>query len=253
MGQKRKAKSVPFSEYVKAVTQDQPRLGHIWWARCSVKEATLSGRRSNTASTYPMSGAMTSDLTGLVYADPQSKGFRPCILRSFNSHTKRFSVIPLATFGGRAIADMDEHAKHYSVSVGETKPWPSPDSHVLKPTPCWPLSRRKPCYAISHPIELPRSALERRYIWPVGLELDTSGETTTPAVVDGETVIALFVVEKCEMAIFEDVMENRKVKLMKKTREELQAMNASHERRERRRLRRLTRKHYSCRSLGTPW
>lgn len=176
-----------------------------------------------------MSGAMTSDLQSRVYADPKTKGLRPCILWRFNARTKRYAVIPLATFKGCPIADMDDHAKHYSVSVGETAPWPSPDSHVLALTPSWPLSRRRACYAISHPIEVPRSALQGRYVWPVGVEIDTSNGTTTPAVVDGEEVIALFFIDKDEMEIFTRVIEKRATKMQRKTQEELQAMNASHE------------------------
>lgn len=240
MGRNQAKNTVPLSQFLGGGDpNDKPNIGEIWWTECSVRKAIISVARS--VSTHPISSAMESDL-GKYYHEDAVKA-RPCIIVRLNRRARVAHVVPLSTFSGVPILKVGLHAQHLAVSVGETTPWPSKDSHVIQPTPSWPLSRRKPCYAISNLVQIHTRYLRRKYIWPVPPPPGTAVEDvpaaedsevavalTSPTSSEDETVepITLFYLHPKKLLILEDVIENRAAKLRGKSRQELQAMNDSY-------------------------
>ncbi|EJD43260.1 hypothetical protein AURDEDRAFT_167676 [Auricularia subglabra TFB-10046 SS5] len=160
LGDNRPSLSTDDSSELRAEEERPPVPGEIWWAFCSVTKAVLEAAQAY--SSVPPSEAMRTDLEH--YKDDESK-LRPVVVTNISEDLGTADVIPLATFSGKPIQRLPKHFQRLSVSVGVTTPWPQPTSACIYPTPSWPKSREKPCYAVAHTVQVARSNVIARYTW----------------------------------------------------------------------------------------
>ncbi|EJD39366.1 hypothetical protein AURDEDRAFT_128298 [Auricularia subglabra TFB-10046 SS5] len=141
---------------------DGPKPGDIWWALGSVQLAVLDA--AATLGRVPLSETMRRELTELrsISASLFSCGRVDSALSGNEAPTfKKLTgeeiaeAVALATYGGVPMRRLPDLIKHFAVSVGNTRPWPSPDSFVIKPLPDWSKSRKTPVYAIAYIIRIP--------------------------------------------------------------------------------------------------
>ncbi|EJD39393.1 hypothetical protein AURDEDRAFT_153850 [Auricularia subglabra TFB-10046 SS5] len=117
---------------------------------CSKAQSMLSGPFSNNKTCLSRDGMFFKS--------------RPCLVQRVQGNIAECFV--LTTYDGTPIAQLPELMQHFSVSVGDTPPWPSADSPVIRPSPDWPKSRKTPSYLIAHTIDIPLSCLVSQYTIP---------------------------------------------------------------------------------------
>ncbi|EJD42728.1 hypothetical protein AURDEDRAFT_114950 [Auricularia subglabra TFB-10046 SS5] len=235
-----KFKTVPFSQFLDE--EDAPpepvpiaEPGQIWWALCSIRETVLDVVKDR--SVLPLSSTMVSQRRKLSFLEADKK-LRPCVVMDVDYKSGFITVVPLCTFGGVPIEEMDQHSALLSISVGSTNPWPQHDSHVLRITPSWPKSRVKACYAIARQVTLPLTSLGDIYSWlpprrdPAAEQprrAPATGTPISPRTVQADDAIEVFTVDEDEMDILEEIMKKREALYRTKTTDELRLMNASYD------------------------
>lgn len=240
----RKNETVPLSRFHNPPIV--PKVGDIWWAACSVRQVILEVIVQLKLG--PPSAAMTSDITSFTYNGMEKKN-RPCIILHVYPASQTVSVVPLATFAGRAIASLDRYVRELCVSVGETNAWPDTSSHVVRPTPSWPLSHIRPCYAVSHAMTIKYSDLVGRYVWPVDSRRGAADAQAVVAAIQARAAastftswfrrparapspplsIPAFILDATGIAKFEVEMGARKDRLKSKPAAEIVEMNATYD------------------------
>ncbi|KZV90183.1 hypothetical protein EXIGLDRAFT_838026 [Exidia glandulosa HHB12029] len=125
-------------------------IGQVYWVYCSVHEGILQDL--SAYSVAPLTERMESDrrwLRSVVDAgDPTHfLKLRPCIVFTVYQGGQQADVVTLATFHQKPIWKLDQHIRHYAVSVTGTFPWPR-DAPILHLNNTWPEA---PCYAIVTP------------------------------------------------------------------------------------------------------
>lgn len=219
--------TLSLSQFMRTKDEHVPKPGEIWWAICSVRETVIQA--VNELKLAPPSASMVSDQQFLHYNGEEKKA-RPCVVIRVFPATGTVTVVPLATLGNTPVATLDRYTKHFCLSIGRTAPWPTATSAVIFPTPSWPLSYIRPCYAISWVTTLPKDAILLKYSWPVeGAEGARDAAAVAAINTSVPIRIASFVLDVTERRKLRREVDSRRKDLEAKSMEEALQMNDSYE------------------------